>query len=513
MEKNWKTYKKLHKWPGLVISFVLLYYGVTGIIMNHRDWFGGIDFNRKIMPGNYAYNKWNNAAIKGSAIAGKDSLLIYGNVGIWLTDSTYSHFTGFSKGFPKGSDRNKIFDILADSKGNLYAAALSGLYGYDKEKGSWIKFQIADKEERFTALECTGDTIYALNRSHLFAGSSHGSKTIFRQLSLPAPPGYDNKITLFQTIWQIHSGEIFGIPGKVYVDLLGLITIFLSVTGIIWFFFPGWIKRRMQKGKDPSRLVKTGKWSLKWHNKAGAWTFILLIILFFSGIFLRPPLLIAIGNARVHKIKYTHLDQPNPWYDKLRDILWDPERKTFLLAASDGIYYMNKNDFQPVPSQSQPPISVMGINVFEKAGSDNYLVGSFSGLFLWNPTNGHIIEAVTCEPYRETGFGRPVGERKVTGIVHDLRGNTYFADYSEGVESLSEAPAFPEMTDDMLKQSKISFWNLCLEIHTGRIFEFLTGSFYILIVPLAGMAAITVTFSGYMLWRRKYRKKGYNNIY
>jgi len=36
--------------------------------------------------------------------------------------------------------------------------------------------------------------------------------------------------------------------------------------------------------------------------------------------------------------------------------------------------------------------------------------------------------------------------------------------------------------------------------------------FYILIVPLAGITGIIVVFSGYMVWRRKYRKKGYENI-
>jgi hypothetical protein len=42
MGKNWKSYKKLHKWPGLIIAFVLLYYGFTGIIMNHRGLFSGV---------------------------------------------------------------------------------------------------------------------------------------------------------------------------------------------------------------------------------------------------------------------------------------------------------------------------------------------------------------------------------------------------------------------------------------------------------------------------------------
>lgn len=68
------------------------------------------------------------------------------------------------------------------------------------------------------------------------------------------------------------------------------------------------------------------------------------------------------------------------------------------------------------------------------------------------------------------------------------------------------------MPEQLVSESRISLWSLCLELHTGRIFEFVTGGFYILIVPLAGLAGIIVVFSGYILWRRKYRKQGYNNI-
>jgi hypothetical protein len=31
-------------------------------------------------------------------------------------------------------------------------------------------------------------------------------------------------------------------------------------------------------------------------------------------------------------------------------------------------------------------------------------------------------------------------------------------------------------------------------------------------VPLTGIAGITVVISGYILWRRKYRKQGYKDI-
>lgn len=52
----------------------------------------------------------------------------------------------------------------------------------------------------------------------------------------------------------------------------------------------------------------------------------------------------------------------------------------------------------------------------------------------------------------------------------------------------------------------MSLWNLSLEIHTGRFFQVFLGDFYILIVPLAGLAAMTVVISGYLLWRKRYKK-------
>ena len=66
MGKSWTIFKKLHRWPGLIISFVLLSYGATGILMNHRGLFSGIDIIRKVMPDNYEYRNWNNAALKGN---------------------------------------------------------------------------------------------------------------------------------------------------------------------------------------------------------------------------------------------------------------------------------------------------------------------------------------------------------------------------------------------------------------------------------------------------------------
>ncbi|MDC7217712.1 MAG: PepSY-associated TM helix domain-containing protein [Spirochaetales bacterium] len=502
-----KLYKKLHKWPGLVISFILLYYGVTGIFMNHREFFSGLDMKRTYLPAEFQFHHWNNSALKGNVIINRDSILMYGNIGIWVTDSAFREYRPLNNGFPKGMDNRKIFDLCHTSDGNLYAATLFGLFAYNHKSRTWQKFPLKFENKRFVAIESIGDTLYILNRSYLFTGKSEGIHTRFKKIELKQPPGYENKISLFETIWQIHSGEILGISGKLFVDALGIITAFLSLTGIIYFFFPAWIKKRKSKTKAYQKIASLNKWSLKWHNKSGAWVFAFLILLFFTGMFLRPPLLIAIANLKVGSVKYSHLDQPNPWYDKLRDLLYDADKDILILSTSDGMFYMDKNELSPKRFEIQPPVSVMGISTFEPFSDKSYLIGSFSGLFLWNPSDPQIYNYAQGKLYTGNTSARPIGDYKITGIITDGAGKQYMIDYDKGVIPLYHQQEFPSMPENVLKESKMSLWSFSLEMHTGRFFKFLVGDFYILLVPLTGLAGIMVVVSGYLLWRKRYNKK------
>nr|WP_068472116.1 PepSY-associated TM helix domain-containing protein [Saccharicrinis aurantiacus] len=505
-----KFYKKCHKWPGLIISFLLLYYSITGIFMNHRDVFSSIDVNRNLLPKSFNYTNWNNAALKGNLIINADSILVYGNIGVWLTDSTLINYRNFNSGFPKGIDNKKIFDIHYTSTNQLYAATLFGLYTYNKQKQAWHKLNTEDRNARFVAIESIGDTIFALTRSHLYKGADKGIYTELNKQQLHELPNYKNEVSLFKTTWQIHSGEILGLPGKLFVDLLGLITLVLSLTGIVYFLFPNWIKKRKRNKKSVTTLVKTNRWSLKWHNYLGRWTYIALLILFITGMFLRPPLLISIVSSKTKPIRYSHLDQPNPWHDKLRDFCYDTQEGIFILSTSEGTHYMFANEWLPRPFEVQPPVSVMGINTLEPFGNGAYLIASFSGLYLWHPSHPDIYNYTKSELYKGKSSGRPVGDHKITGVITNTDGSQYMIDYDKGALPLHHNKAFPPMPDKILKASPISLWNLSLEIHTGRIFQDVLGMFYILIVPLSGLISALVVLSGYLLWRKRFRKKNNN---
>ena len=225
---------------------------------------------------------------------------------------------------------------------------------------------------------------------------------------------------------------------------------------------------------------------------------------------LRPPLLIAIATKQVGIIPGTHLDSPNPWFDKLRRVHWDATNRRYIFSTADGFYIADESlSKKLIPAPSQPPVSVMGCNVLEPLGNDFLMVGSFSGMYVWNPQTGMVADFFTGQAYHTPqGMARPIGDNTVAGFVQGNNRSWWF-DYSRGAIELNarnENIQFPTMPKEIRKTSPMSLWNVALEIHTGRIFEHLVGSFYILFVPLAGICLLLVIISGVLLWWMAHRK-------
>jgi hypothetical protein len=502
-----KFFRKYHKWFSLVATIFILFFAVSGIVLNHREWVSGVNVNRKFLPPIYRYNNWNLAAVKGSVKAGGDSILVFGNIGVWLTDSTFKSFHDMNTGLPEGIDNRKINSISWSPVSGIYAGTLFGLYHFHDR--TWNKVELPVKEARVVKVLHKGDSLLVMTRSNLYFATGLSGYRHFTEIRIPTGEDNDGKVGLFKTLWMIHSGEIYGLAGKLIVDGVGLIFILLCITGLIYFFAPYRLKA-MKDEISRSKLKKFNKASLKWHNVLGSWAILILLLNTGTGVFLRPPLLIPIAGERVAKLKYTELDDPNPWFDRFRDFLYDEETGQYLFATSEGVYYSDDNfstDLKLFPVQ--PPISVMGINVFEKIDSGRYLVGSFSGIFEWEPATGQTLDCITRTEYEDTGTsGPPFGSITVAGSIRCNDSVRVIFDYAYGVVALEGKNPLPPVPAAVAEASPISLWNTCLEIHTGRIFEPLLGPFYILIVPLVGLATLFILISGFFAWwlpRRKTR--------
>lgn len=497
-----RFFKKYHKWIGLVLAFFIIMFSLSGIVLNHRETFSSIDVSRQILPAEFRFQNWNNAAVKGSLKLSGDSVLLYGAAGIWLTDSLQNNFSTFTKNFEKGMDNRIVNRIVKASDSNVYAVSTYGLYRLGAIDQWENLTKIAGIDERISDLETVGDTLVVLTRSNLYYAVKPYKE--FTCVELKQPNDYKSETNMFRTLWLLHSGQLFGIGGQLFVDMLGVLLIILSVTGVIYFFCPGLIKRKKKKEKPAKKLIQTMKHSIRWHNKIGVLFLFFFLVLSVTGIFLRPPLLIAVVRSKVKNIPGTVLDSSNPWHDKLRTIRYDHSREQFLLYTSSGFYTFNCMDAVPHKVMITPPVSVMGVTVLEPT-SNGWLVGSFSGLFHWNRESNMILNCYTGQLVRGVQRGRPVSTFPVSGYSYDFSTPVVF-EYYKGAQTFDTGIEFAPMPE-ALGAGKISLWHLALEVHTGRIYNPILGILSDFYIFLVGLLITLVLISGYIIYRKKYKNK------
>ncbi len=501
-----KFTRLFHRWIGLFVIFFVFIFSISGIILNHREFFSNFDIPRSILPKDYHYNNWNNAAVK-SILHSTQGTFIYGNIGIWLKKN--NKFIDFNQGLPNGMDNKNIHSMIETPSKNLLAASLLGLYKYNFNSNKWERIYLPTQEQRIVKFVQKDNKIYALTRCNLFQISEEKNKVKFKKVEVLPPENYQKDVSLFKTLWQLHSGEAFGIIGKLFMDFIALIFIILSITGFIKWYYPKQIKKNKNNKLKLNKLKNTFKFNLRWHNKLGLWFGFFVFSSAITGMFLRPPLLILIGSSKVTQLPFTHLDQINPWYDKFRNFLYDKDLNGWIIATDENLYFVDENfKINPILIDDHPPISVMGVNVLEKHSSGGILVGSFSGLFLWFPEYNIIIDYITKQPTAPiVSSAPPVGNYLVSGYGYDEFNNEFYFDYNSGVFPLNSNNKFPDMTIEILSKSKISLWNTMLEFHTGRIFKAILGNFYILIVPLIGLLIALISLTGYLIWFWIYKGK------
>lgn len=494
------TWRKFHKWGALLAAVFILMFCLSGIVLNHRVFFADYNISRRLLPESYRLNRFNNGVIKGTIELSSDTLLAYGNVGVWLTDRNFERFKDFNKGFPSGVDKRSIKNVVRTPDGTLWCAAQFAIYRHDGNQ--WEEVAIEGNEERISDITLSPDssTLIVLSRSKIFnlnpATLNSGTHVV------ASPSGEKPKVTLFKTFWMLHSGELFGTAGRIVVDIVAIVLILLCITGIILFCIPYRIKwRRKHKNRRPShRIQRCIKCNYHFHDKIGYVTILLTLIVAFTGMCLRPPLMIPLVIIKTSPMPNSSLDSDNFWHDKMRAIRWDDDKSRWLVSTSEGFLYVNQ-DFSGSPVRINngiiPPVSPMGITVFEKADKGKWLVGSFSGLFVWDMEKGKTIDFISGLEHGRHERRYATGDNLIAGISHvSCQGEPIIFDYATG----SSKP-LPEMDGD-LRNQPMSLWNTALELHVGRCYAPFLGPFSSLFVFLFGLLLTVILISGLIIHRR-----------
>lgn len=542
------TWKKYHRWLGLVLSVFMLVFCVSGIILNHREVFSGCEVSRKWLPASYYIKNFNNGVVKGTVVKKSaahslssencDSVLVYGCAGVFLTDSRLSTWQDFNAGLPESIDERNVRHVVKAKDGSLWCAALRDVYRYDENSHRWKKVELPGNEERIMDVALAKDsmTVVALTRSRVFTivpfvqygeivkiGKSSSETYRVESKIIPAPKKYEPKTTLFKLVWHLHSGEFFGLPGKLVVDAIALVLIVLSITGILLFILPYGI-RRAKKLAAKARMKRLGKqfaWNMKWHNKIGYVTIVLTLWIAITGMCLRPPLMVPLVLS---KLPQAVGKDGNVWQDKLRAIRWDAVQGDWLVSTSEGFLRVDEDFSQApkmLPDDECPKLSPMGVTVWESDGKGGWIVGSFRGIYRWNPVNhslNQILDYFTGKPSEETSM-IPISDNLVCGYSEDfLGGKPLVFDFAKGVEDAKgQAVALcndepkksrneESMSDLICETAPMSLWNVALELHVGRCYSPFLGPLSDLFVFLSGLLITLVLLSGYIISHRRRKK-------
>lgn len=471
---NWH---RQHRWSGIIAALLILIFSVSGIILNHRSMVADLEVSRSWLPSRYGFSNWNGGLLRGT-VPCNDSILIYGSNGIWITDSTASSFRDFNHGLPEATDHRQIKG-LAERHGVIHAVTPEALYKLIGEE--WEKISLGNKSgERLSDITANGDTLIVVGRSNLYISTKPGRD--FEKIQLPPAQDSNGNVSLFRTVWMLHSGELFGTIGKLIVDFIALIFIVLSITGIIIWLLPKDIRHRAKHHKTSGGIVKFLKLNLLTHDKIGRMTFVLLLLTAVTGWCLRPPLMIPLAIAKTPAVPGSALDNENPWHDKLRMMRYDDRTGKWMISTSDGFYSTTHLTDAPVRISDMPPVSVMGLNVWEKDVNGDWLCGSFSGMFHIDRHTGSVTDFFSGE-IAEPVSGPPFGKFAVSGYSKEF--NTV-VEYYDGTDAIAQPEEF--------RQLPMSLWNVALEAHSGRLFIG-TIATYVFIL-LTGLVIIWCIWTG-----------------
>lgn len=502
---NKSTIRKHHKWFGLAMGLCLLPFCLSGLLLNHRHMISNYNVSRTLLPARYAFHNWNGGLLRGTHRMADGNIVVYGSNGMFLTDSTATSFGDFNDGLPSGTDFRQIRGMATPCHSTDHGATLTAtfavspfaLYRYGIH-GKWhtVNMPLPDNE-RLSDITSHGDTLVVLGRSHIYT-SIPPYKT-FRRIQPDAPKECDGKVTAFRTVWLLHSGELFGTTGVLVADAIAVGIIIICLTGLLF-----WMIKKVRPPKERMKLkAAILRHSLSWHDHTGRSTIILTLLICITGWCLRPPVMVALALIRIPTLPGTSLHSDNAWNDKLRMLRHDDTAGDWIVSTSEGFYSLGSDIMHPSAPQhiaGTPPVSVMGLNVWQKTDGKRWLCGSFSGMFVWDRAKGTATDYFTHKPAPHTA-GPPFGKKAIAGYSKDFtseNGNektrriNVVAEYHNGTTIIRQ----PEWMNTL----PMSLWNAALEVHSGRMFVGDIATY--VFVFFAGLAAVWCLWTGYITRKR-----------
>ena len=511
----------LHKWIGLTLVGYCAWMGLSGVLVNHPEWIGRYSVPGWMVPPQYHLHDWNRGALVEMTFSPDDPRTgwLAGSEGVWETEDGGRTFRPLDRGFPTGPRERRTRSLLRVDDGpaaGLWAGTDGGLFRLAPGAEAWRRYPLGDghgTEEMKTVLR-VGKRLLAFTADG--AWESRAGEP-FRPVEMrrgPAsgvspgdpestPPPRESLVTFF---FEAHSGRILGLPGRLVMDVVGILLFYLSLSAAYLWFVP-WRKRRLQaRGRRPPPSGPFARRVFRilfdTHLDLGIWASPLFLLLATTGLFMRPPLLAALVDGTVPARLFPGKDHANPWEGRIRRAMHDAAGHRLVVETDEGFFTGPDDLSGPLrPDDLGLPVHVMGTS-FLRAGSDGALfAGSFSGAFRRDPNGGRVVDLVTGSEAGAVSRMRPA-DLMVTGWFRTPGGEEFLTTHREGLVPLGDAVRGDRfvMPTEMARRYRMSLWNWMFELHNSRIFRDVIGAFVTLVPPVGSLLFGFLAITGIIDW-------------
>ncbi|MCG8476022.1 MAG: PepSY domain-containing protein [Cytophagales bacterium] len=495
--------KATHKYIGIGLSVFLLWMSASGIILNHPDWFASFGVHKSLVPGEYHPQHWNRGTMNQAAFIGQDTVIFGGKQGVWMsTDGGKSFRSVMSEAFSSSPYFKKTNALLyLKEKQTLMVGTFGGLWAFHLPSLAWRKINLSEAHPHIVKLLRRNDQLLAFSKSHVYGAEISGFN--FKKLSMKQAPR--ESMDLITYTFALHSGWLWGMPGRLVYDLVSLVLIFLTVTALYITF-----RKTKKKKPKPKRSNKLLAFCIRQHTKIGVWVLAFLLVIGATGIFMRPPLLIALVNGEVPTAWVPGYMLENPWYHSIRNAVYDGKNDRIIIDTTEGLYAGKADlseEFRPVSWDVN--IFVMGASVMEQQSNGRFLVGSFYGLFDYKegePFAQDVLTKKKVEPYKS--MERP-SQFMTTAYFQTPDSVRYLNTYGMGIIPIDrpkDRTLFP-MPEEIRDNYRMPLWNYMFELHNARLLRPVFGKWVILFIPLTGLLFLFICFSGLYEYLYRNRKK------
>lgn len=491
----------IHKWIGLLLVLYMTWMGLSGILLNHPAWISWASVPPSLVPPQYRLENWNRGALTEMAFSERDPAIAFvgGTQGVWKTTDGGRTFEPMDDGYPASIPGRVTSAIHLDEGAGgavLLAGTDDGLFTCDPAVGVWSRVPV---DEPVRSIVGGGDGVLVFTDSHAYGYDPASGALVERQLARSGDdePATPSLVTLF---FDLHSGGMWGLGGRLVYDVAGVLIVFLSLSAFYVWFSP-WNRRRKRQRREGGPAVGKPrglmKFLFKYHLKIGIWVAPLFLVIAGTGFFLRPPMLVLLTFGTAPTSWYPA--ETNPWAGRIMRVAHDAPAGRIIIEATDGFWIGPDDLGEPfTPHDPDVPIHVMGTNVL-RSEAGRVTVGSFSGMF--RRDEDRVMDLVTGQPAGDVSTFR-LSKYMVTGYFRTPAGEEFMATHKQGLVPLGSARLDGRFTmpAEMSRRYRVGLWTCMFELHNGRVFRDLIGNWYKLIPPLGSALFFLITVTGIFDW-------------